>query len=62
LDIKAFAKDTIRLIIKRIRLNTGKNVDLIEDKAIEAMEANFRGTIVPIRRIEQKIPFELLRG
>ena len=52
MDIKAFTKDTIGLIIKRIRLDTGKNVDLTEDKAIEAMEANFRGTIVPIRRIK----------
>ena len=52
MDIKAFTKDTIGLIIKRIRLDTSKNVDLIEDKAIEAIEANFRGTIVPIRRIK----------
>ena len=52
LDIKAFAKDTVGLIIKRIRLDAGKNADFIEDEAIEAMEANFRETIVPIRRIK----------
>ena len=52
MDIKAFAKNTVRLIIKRTRLDTGKNVDLIEDKAIKAIEANFRETIVPIRRIK----------
>ena len=52
MDIKAFTKDTIGLIIKRIYLNTGKNINLIEDKAIEAIKANFRGTIVPIRRIK----------
>ena len=52
MNIKAFAKDTIGLIIKRTRLDTGKNADFIEDEAIEAIEANFREIMVPIRRIE----------
>jgi hypothetical protein len=61
-DMKAFAKDTVGLIMKRTRLDTGKNADLIEDEAMEAMEANFRETMVLTRRIEQKTPFELLYG
>ena len=52
MDIKVFAKDTIGFIIKRIRLDAGKNADLIEDKVMEAIEADFRETIVPIRRVE----------
>ena len=52
MDIKAFSKDTIKLIIKYIYLDAGKNTNLIENKAIEAIEVNFRETIVLIRRIK----------
>ncbi len=52
LDIKVFTKNTIGFIIKCIHLDAGKNVDFIKDKVIEAIEAGFRETIVPTKRIE----------
>ena len=49
MDIKAFAKDIIGIIMKRTYLNTGKNRDPTEDKAMEAIKTNFRETIVFIK-------------
>ena len=60
MDIKAFAKNTIGIIIKCIYLNTSKNRNSTEDKAIEAIKINFRETIVPIKQTEQRISFKLL--
>ena len=52
LNIKVFAKNTIGFIMKYTHLDTGKNMDFTKDKAIEAIEAGFRETIVPTKRIE----------
>ena len=60
--MKAFAKNTIRIIIKHIYLDIGKNKNPIKDKAIEAIKTNFRETIVPTRRTEQRTSFKLLYG